>query len=117
MKDPVVVFALEWCEFCWSLKKFLAAANVPFTTVDLDSVKYQEDDFGLKLRAALQAKTGCKTIPQMFVGGKFVGGCTDAFDLYDQAKLQTLVADADKTIKATEGLTPKSFLPKWLAKR
>jgi cysteine synthase A len=80
--QPVVMFALEWCEFCWSVRKMFADFGIPYRSVDLDSVAYQKDDWGGQIRTALAAKTGWKTIPQIFVGGEFVGGCTDAFDAW-----------------------------------
>jgi cysteine synthase A len=29
--EPVVMFALQWCEFCWAVRKFFDAIGVPFT--------------------------------------------------------------------------------------
>ena len=54
----VVLFALEWCEFCWSVRKLFAAMQIPYHSVDLDSVAYQEGDLGGKIRAVLLARTG-----------------------------------------------------------
>jgi glutaredoxin-related protein len=34
---------------------------------------------GEKLQATLQSVTGRGTVPQVFVGGKFVGGCDGKF--------------------------------------
>jgi cysteine synthase A len=73
------MFALEWCEFCWSVRKFLKALEIPYRSIDLDSVEYQRDDFGGEIRAALRARTQASTIPQVFVGGEHFGGCTDLF--------------------------------------
>jgi len=47
---PVVMFALEWCEFCWSMRKLFARCDIPYRSVDLDSVEYQEDDWGGQIR-------------------------------------------------------------------
>ena len=44
--EPVVLFALEWCEFCWSVRKLFARLGIPFRSIDLDSVDYQHDDLG-----------------------------------------------------------------------
>ena len=78
--NPVVLFALEWCEFCWSVRKMLAHYEVPYKAVDLDSVAYQEGNKGGNIRKAIEAQTGLKTIPQIYIGGKHVGGATDLFD-------------------------------------
>ena len=34
--QPVVMFALEWCEFCWAVRRFLKDIGVPFRSVDLE---------------------------------------------------------------------------------
>jgi cysteine synthase A len=45
-QEQVLMFSLEWCEFCWSVRKMLAACDIPYVTVDLDSVAFQENDRG-----------------------------------------------------------------------
>ena len=80
--EPVVMFALEWCEFCWAVRKLFAQLGIAYRSVDLDSVAYQADDRGGKIRAALARRTGSPTIPQIFVGGEHIGGCTDLFDAW-----------------------------------
>ncbi|MGB7242905.1 MAG: pyridoxal-phosphate dependent enzyme, partial [Sulfitobacter sp.] len=67
---PVVMFALEWCEFCWSVRKMFAEAGIAYETVDLDSVAYQKNGIGADIRAALRDMTGAATIPRVFVGGQ-----------------------------------------------
>ena len=37
-REPVVMFALEWCEFCWSVRKLFKALELDYTSIDLDSV-------------------------------------------------------------------------------
>ena len=56
-EQPVVMFALEWCEFCWSVRRLFAEYKIPYRSIDLDSVDYQRDDRGGKIRAALAART------------------------------------------------------------
>jgi cysteine synthase A len=118
-KQPVVMFALEWCEFCWSVRKMFAGYGIPYRSVDLDSVEYQANDFGGKIRAAVSQRTGFKTIPQIFVGGEFVGGCTDLFDAYRAGALQQRLAANGVTLKQnpTAPSDPYQFLPGWLHPR
>jgi cysteine synthase len=114
---PVVLFALEWCEFCWSLRKFLEGQGIAYKVVELDAVAMQPEQLGLRVRRALGAKTGSITIPQLFIGGQFVGGCMDAFDAYLDGSLQTQLKAAGVTPKPTPGLDPRDLLPKWLHPR
>ena len=70
------MFALEWCEFCWSVRKLIDRYQIPYRSINVDSVEYQREDRGGALRAALKERTGSVTLPQLFIGGEFVGGCT-----------------------------------------
>jgi cysteine synthase A len=115
--NPVVMFALEWCEFCWSVRRMFEAYGIPYRSVDLDSVEYQKDDWGGQIRAALTAETGIATIPQIFVGGELVGGCTDAFDAWREGRLQRLLGAAGVSCAQAATADPYSFLPTWLHPR
>ena len=44
--QPVVMFALEWCEFCWSVRKLFKAHTIPYRSIDLNSTEYQRNDWG-----------------------------------------------------------------------
>jgi len=116
-EQPVVLFALEWCEFCWSLRKLFAKCAIPYRSVDLDSTAYQRDDRGGQIRAVLRARTGSKTIPQVFVGGEFIGGCTETFDAFKNGKLQELLEQNGVQFDKTATVDPYSLLPSWLHPR
>jgi cysteine synthase A len=115
--QPVVLFALEWCEFCWSVRKFFRALDVPYRSIDLDSVQYQKDDWGGAIRVALRERVQLPTIPQIFVGGEHLGGCTDTFDAFKQGRLQALMQASGVRYHHQETLDPYSLLPKWLHPR
>jgi cysteine synthase A len=116
-KQPVVMFALEWCEFCWSVRKMFAHCGIPYRSVDLDSVEYQEGDWGGEIRTALSARTSINTIPQIFVGGEFIGGCTEAFDSFKEGELQGRLKKSGVTFDEGVELNPYDLLPSWLHPR
>jgi cysteine synthase len=115
--QPVVMFALEWCEFCWSLRRFFDKLGVRYRSVDLDSVAYQAGRRGERIRAALTAHTGVATIPQVFVGGRFIGGCTDVIDAWAAGRLQSAFESAEVTFAREAVADARSFLPAWLQTR
>jgi cysteine synthase len=115
--QPVVMFALEWCEFCWSVRRFFAKAGIAYRTVDIDSVALQKNDIGGRVRAALTARTGCRTIPQVFVGGRYLGGCTETFDAWRGGELQRLLKQSGVIFDESAELDPYSFFPAWLQSR
>jgi cysteine synthase A len=117
-RTPIAFFALEWCEFCWSVRKMLKALDIEYASVDLDSVDYQKDGWGGKIRAVLKERLGTPTIPQIFVGGEWIGGATEFMDAYNEGRLQKLFDKAGISYNAgavTEDAY--NFLPKWLQKR
>ena len=116
-QQPVVMFALEWCEFCWSVRRMFGKYQIPYRSVDLDSVEYQKDNRGGKIRAALTAKTSVATIPQIFVGGEFMGGATDVLQACKEGRLQKLLASSGVKYDESVRDDPFSFLPTWLHPR
>jgi cysteine synthase A len=114
---PVVLFALEWCEFCWSVRKLFKKLDIPYRSVDLDSVEYQADNWGGAVRNALHVRVGSNTIPRVFVGGKHIGGCTDLFAAYRDGTLHGLLREHGITPASVPDLVPESLLPGWLHKR
>jgi cysteine synthase A len=115
--QPVVIFSLEWCEFCWAVRRMFARHGIPYRAIDLDAVQYQPENRGGKLRAALTARTSVPTIPQVFVGGELLGGATETFDAYRSGRLQELLATSSVTYDTTLTMDPYSFLPTWLHPR
>jgi cysteine synthase A len=114
--QPVVMFGLEWCEFCWSIRKLFDRYEIPYRGVNLDSVEYQQNNRGGALRAALRENTGWNTLPQLFIGREFVGGCTDVFDEGVSGRLKERLQALGIGLKE-EITNPYDFLPKWLQRR
>jgi len=114
---PVVLFALEWCEFSWSVRKMFAHYGIPYRSVNLDSVDYQQGNRGGKIRAAIQEQTGLKTIPQIYIGGKHVGGATELFDAAKDGSMAELLRENNVSWTVAEDRDPYSFLPGWLHAR
>jgi cysteine synthase A len=115
--EPVVMFALEWCEFCWSVRKFFKQLGVEFHSVDLDSLDFQEDDRGVRIREVLRHRLKVATIPQLFVGGDHIGGCTELFEAYRDGSLQRRFTDLGVEFDAATDIDTATLLPRWLHPR
>jgi cysteine synthase A len=115
--NPVVLFALEWCEFCWSVRKMFARFGIPYRAIDLDSVEYQKDNRGGNIRAAIYEQTGLKTIPQIYIAGEHIGGATEMFDAWRQGRAQRLLDENGVSYDNSVEIDPYSFLPGWLHSR
>ncbi len=116
-KQPVVMFALEWCEFCWAVRRFLRDMGVALRSVDLDSVIMQKNGLGADLRKELHARTGQPTIPQIFIGGVHIGGAVDLLAKHDSGELEPMLQAAGVAASGNTKLVGRSYLPKWLAAR
>ena len=115
--NPVILFALEWCEFCWSVRKMFAHYEIPYRAIDLDSVEYQENNKGGNIRAAIRAQTGLKTIPQIYIGGHHIGGATELFDACKDGAMQKLLTENSVAWNQSVEKDPYEFLPGWLHSR
>ena len=113
---PVLMYVLEWCEFCWSVRKMFEEAGIPYTAIEVDSVAYQKDNHGTRLRSALLEICGTHTIPQVFVGGEHIGGATETFDAYNAGTLRKML-EAQQISMATVAENAYSYLPNWLHPR
>ena len=115
--EPVVMFALEWCEFCWSVRKFFKQLGVTFFSVDLDSINFQQDDRGVRIREVLRHRLGVATIPQLFVGGRHIGGCSELFEAYQNGSLQRQLTDLGIEFDPDANINTAALLPGWLHPR
>ena len=111
--EPVVMFAFEWCEFCWAVRNLFTAYKIAHRVIALDTIEYQQDNRGGRIRAALGTRISATTIPQVFVAGEHVGGCTETLQAVKDGRLQTLLARVGVTHDASVRDDPFSFLPSW----
>jgi cysteine synthase A len=115
--ESVVMFALEWCEFSWSIRKLFRAMGIEYRSIDLDSVEYQTDDFGGKVRAVLKERLGTPTIPQIFIGGIYMGGATELLDAARTGRMQSLLDEIGVPYENASDVDPYDLLPKWVQPR
>ncbi|HEU5057183.1 MAG TPA: cysteine synthase A [Kofleriaceae bacterium] len=110
---PVVLFALEWCEFCWAVRRLFERCKIAYRSVDIDSAALQADNWGGQIRAALTERTSMRSIPQAFVGGELVGGATEVFAAFADGRLQALLARHEVSFEDTVGDALYSLMPGW----
>lgn len=115
-ENKLVIWSMEYCEFCWTIFRFFDAIKVPYKRVDWDSFEYAKDNFGNKIRAAVQKKTECITYPQFFLDGEFQGGAVDACMKWKKSELQPLLEKAGLKVDNFGDYKgdPFEFLPKWM---
>lgn len=87
--NPVVVFSKSYCPFCVDVKKLLTEIGCSFKAIELD----KESD-GSEVQAALYEWTKQRTVPNVFIGGKHIGGCDSTIALHQGGKLVPLLTEA-----------------------
>jgi glutaredoxin 3 len=90
--NPVVVFSKSTCPFCKKTKAAFADIGVEPTVFELD--KGEMGPTGV-VQDVLNDLTGARSVPRVFIGGKFIGGGDDTVALATEGKLKGLV-DAAK---------------------
>ncbi|MEM8570326.1 MAG: pyridoxal-phosphate dependent enzyme [Pseudomonadota bacterium] len=116
VEDPVVMFGFEWCEFCWSVRRLCKQAGIPLRSIDVDSAAFRQNDWGGKVLRAVFAKTGVRTVPQVFVGGMSVGGATEVLQGFENQSFQDHLARLDPPLTPETIHDPLSFLPAWVGR-
>ncbi|KAJ8566970.1 hypothetical protein K7X08_019178 [Anisodus acutangulus] len=94
--NPVVVFSKTYCPFCVSVKDLLSKLGASFKAVELDTEKD-----GSEIQVALAEWTGQRTVPNVFIGGKHIGGCDSTTALHKEGKLVPLLTEAGALAKSS----------------
>lgn len=71
-RKPCVMYSTSTCPFCQKAREVLDGLGTMYTVVDLD-----EEENGMAIKAELAGIIGRTSVPAVFVGGEFVGGCND----------------------------------------
>jgi glutaredoxin 3 len=77
------MYSTGWCPYCDRARELLTKKGVEFKQIDVD-----EDG---KLREEMSARSGRRTVPQIFIGTKHIGGCEDLFALDASGELDRLI--------------------------
>lgn len=79
----VVMYATAACPFCQSAERLLIAkgAAVEKIRIDLEPER----------RAEMMKKSGRRTVPQIWIGERHIGGCDDLYALDRQGGLDPLL--------------------------
>ena len=82
--QDVVIYTTMFCPYCHSAKALLARKGVEFREIKVDGDR--------AARRAMSEKAGGRTsVPQVFVGGRHLGGCDDLHALDAAGNLDTLL--------------------------
>lgn len=81
----VEIFTTPWCPYCLAAKKLLQRKGVAFEETDVSA--------SVNLRREMMRRAnGRHTVPQIFIGGRHIGGSDDLHALDRAGKLDPLLA-------------------------
>ncbi len=80
------MYSTRWCPFCVMAKRLLAAKGfeVEEVAVDTDPAR----------RIEMVQRTGRRSVPQIFIGERHIGGFEDMTELDHKGELDSLLAQA-----------------------
>ena len=85
-RPTIVVYTTGWCPYCQRARALLTEKGL-----EIKEIKVEEDG---KLREEMIARSGRRTVPQIFIGDKHVGGCDDLYALDGSGELDRLIQGA-----------------------
>ncbi len=87
MASKVEIYTWRTCSFCIRAKALLGQKGVDFTEYRID---------GDEVARAQMAKRahGLRSLPQIFINDRHIGGCDELYELEDDGKLDALLEEA-----------------------
>ena len=78
-RPAVTIYVSDWCPYCQRAIGLLTQKNIAFNEINV------EED--VKFRDEMIARSNRRTVPQIFIGDKHIGGCEDLCALERQRRV------------------------------
>ncbi len=82
----IVIYSKSYCPFCIRAKQLLDSLQLDYQEISVDGKPELQDK--------MAQMAGARTVPQIFVDSKPIGGCDDLQALYRANELEALVYPA-----------------------
>ena len=82
----VEIYTKDYCPYCDKAKLLLDQLNVDYQEIDLVAEPAKFDEL-------LERRPGARTVPQIFINGKGIGGCDDLYALFDTGQLKPMLEE------------------------
>lgn len=81
----VTFYGTAWCPFCVRAKQLLARKQARIHDIDVDRDP--------ALRREMMERSGRRTVPQIWIGERHIGGCDELFALERAGELDRMLAE------------------------
>lgn len=79
----VLMYSKSWCPYCQRAKALLDHKGVSFEEVDIESHPERREE--------MIQRSGRRTVPQIFIGERHIGGSDDLYGLEAAGRLDRLL--------------------------
>lgn len=83
MTAAVVIYTTRFCGYCSRARKLFERKGVAFEEVSVDHAPERREE--------MMHRSGRRSVPQIFIGNRHIGGCDDLFALERAGKLDPLI--------------------------
>lgn len=83
MTPEIIIYSSQFCPFCFRAKAILQQKGVTFTELNVDG--------NPQLRQEMTQKSGRRTVPQIWIGERHIGGCDELMALQSAGELDVLL--------------------------
>jgi len=80
----IVIYTTRFCPYCVRAKHLLESKGVDYREIAVDGDR--------KLRQEMTDKSGQRTVPQIWINDRHIGGCDDLYALQYAGQLDNLLA-------------------------
>lgn len=81
----IVMYATSWCPYCARARRLLQSKNAEFQEIDIEAQPER--------RAEMIARSGRRSVPQIFIGDIHIGGSDDLHALDASGGLDPLLKE------------------------
>jgi len=82
----VIIYTGPICNFCSAAKHLLSKKKISYEEINIGNDDKKRDEM-------LKKSNGAKTVPQIFIGEKHIGGYVELKALENKGELDTLLKD------------------------
>jgi glutaredoxin 3 len=90
-QNKVVIFSQTTCGYCQLAKDLLDSVKIEYKTIELNVDSNCPKDDCKSLRRVLISQTNMKTVPQIFINGRLIGGYTELNNLVEKGELEKIL--------------------------
>lgn len=83
--EQIRIYEKDYCPYCKRAKKLLDQKSVKYSEIDISDSKEL-------LEEMLRESGGRKSVPQIFIGEKHIGGCDDLYEMEASGELDKLLS-------------------------